>query len=170
MLNIQAEIASLQGDIRRVVSKVLRSSRYFTEDHIEECTQEVIARALIDGAKSFDESRGSAKSHFTTFARCQAINWLGVAHRRFESVQVDSDTDDESAGFVLRDDDNPFAVLVRKQEAARMRRAIEALRPRYRALVDAFLDKGCWYKAAREIGVSQATASRMKVKIVARLR
>lgn len=170
MLNIQAEIAALQSDIRRTVAKVLRTSRWYTDDHVEECTQDVIAKAMSYGVRTFDENRGSLKSHFTMFARNHAINWLTVAHRRFESAPLVTDTDDEGSAFEPRDDNNPFALLVRKQEAQRIRAAIASLQPRYRALIDAFFRTSCWYKAGQEIGVSATTAHRMKMRIVERLR
>jgi hypothetical protein len=48
-----------------------------------------------------------------------------------------------------------------------VRRALECLDDRSRALVDAYLRLGSWIHAAREIGVSVATASRLKAKIIA---
>lgn len=169
MLNIAHEILALIPDIRRTVAKVLRSSRYYTEDHVEECMQEIMSQALDYGARTFDPAKGSAKSHFTCFARTRSINWLADAHRRFEHVVV-SDTDEDSAGFTPVENDSPFAVLVRKQESQRIRAAFAALEPRQRALLEAFERLHCWGKAAKEIGVSAATASRLKAAIATALR
>lgn len=170
MLNIEQVILSLIPDIRRTVAKVLRSSRYYTDDHVEECMQEIMSQAVDYGARTFDASRGSAKSHFTCFAKTRAINWLAHAHRRFEHVAVLADTDEATSGFVPVENDDPFAMLVRKQEASRIRAAFETLEPRQRALLAAFERTLSWGKAAKEIGVSPATASRMKAAIAAALR
>jgi DNA-directed RNA polymerase specialized sigma24 family protein len=171
MLNaLEREIISLIPDIRRTVAKVLRASRFYTEDHIEECMQEIMSQTLDYGARTFDASKGSAKSHFTCFARLRAINWLHMAHRSFEHTTVADDTDDTGSAFVPTEHDDPFALLLRKQEAQRIRAAFNALEPRQRALLEAFERLQCWYKAAKEIGVSGATAHRMKVKIAAALR
>lgn len=171
MLNaIEREILSLIPDIRRTVAKVLRASRYYTEDHIEECMQEIMSQAVDYGARTFDASKGSAKSHFTCFAHSRAINWLSMAHRSFEHSPVAMDTDEESSGFVPTEHDDPFALLVRKQEAQRIRAAFNALEPRQRALLEAFERLHCWGKAAKEIGVSSATASRLKAQIALALR
>lgn len=171
MLNIQREILSLMPDIRRVVSRVLRSSRYYAEDHIDECMQDVMAQAVIYGARTFDASRGTAKAHFTCFAKSRAINWLNRAHRRFETVVVTIDSDDDTGKTEpLQTSETPFAILARKQEAAGIREAFEALQPRHRDLLAAFERTYSWGEAAKEIGVSPATASRMKAAIAAALR
>lgn len=171
MLNaLEHEILTLIPDIRRTVAKVLRASRYYTEDHVEECMQEIMCQALDYAARTFDPSKGSAKAHFTCFAHARAINWLSMAHRSFEHAAVADDTSEDSSVFVPTEHDDPFALLVRKQEAQRIRAAFNALEPRQRALLEAFERLQCWYKAAKEIGVSGATAHRMKVKIAAALR
>lgn len=170
MLNIQREIVSLLPDMRRTVAKVLRSSRYYTDDHIEECLAEIVKQAVDYGATTFDATKGSAKSHFTTFAKCRALNWLHAAHRRFEAVPVMGDDDEGSTPVALHATDDPFALLVRAQEAARIRAAFAALEPRQRALLEAFERTQSWGEAAKEIGVSPATASRMKAAIAAQLR
>jgi len=166
---IQAEVVSLRYQMRRVVGKVLRSSRYFTDDHIEECLGDVMLQALDYGVRTFDPSKGSAKSHFTTFARSRAINWLQTAHRRFEAVSIEAD---ESGAIVdsVEADGDPFVHLVRAYEAARIRAAFATLEEPQRALLAAFERTHNWGKAARAIGVSAATASRMKAKIAEALR
>lgn len=169
---IQNEIVALRPLMRRVVAKVLRSSRYFTDDHIEECLGDIIGQALDYGVRTFDASKGSAKSHFTTFARSRAINWLQTAHRRFESVSIDVSSDDDS-GSVLDSvtvDGDPLILLMRAHEAARIRAAFASLEESQRALLAAFERTHCWGRAAQEIGVSAATASRMKSRIAEALR
>lgn len=170
MLNIHGEILALIPDIRRTVAKVLRASRYYADDHIEECMQEIMSQALDYAARTFDPSKGSAKSHFTCFAKTRAINWLSMAHRSFEHSAVATDTDEEGSAFVPTEHDDPFAVLLRKQEASRIRAAFAALEPRQRALLEAFERTLSWGRAAKEIGVSAATASRMKAQILIALR
>jgi DNA-directed RNA polymerase specialized sigma24 family protein len=170
MLNIESEILSLIPDIRRTVAKVLRASRYYTDDHVEECMQEIMSQALDYAARTFDPNKGSAKSHFTCFAKSRAINWLANAHRRFEHVAVMTDTDDSASGFIPTEHDDPFALLVRKQEAMRIRAAFDALEPRQRALLEAFERTGSWCRAAKECGMSGPGASRMKAKIFAALK
>lgn len=174
MLNTtHQEILGLRTEIRRVVAMVLRSSRYFTDDHVEECMSDVMLQALDYGARTFDPSKGSAKSHFTTFAKNRARNWLQVACRRFEVADQHTTGDDGeivSYAEAVPADGNPALSYATAQELARVRVAIEALEGRERALVDAFLRLGSWMMAARDIGVSPATASRMKTAIVAKLR
>lgn len=170
MLNIEREIISLIPDIRRTVYKVLRASRYYTDDHVEECMQEIMSQALDYAARTFDPSKGSAKSHFTCFAKARAINWLASAHRSFDHVAIATDTEDEGSAFIPMENDDPFAMLMRKQEAARIRAAFDALEPRQRALLEAFERTGSWGRAAKELGMSAPGASRMKAKIFAALR
>lgn len=170
MLNIEHTILALIPDIRRTVAKVLRASRYYADDHVEECMQEIMSQALDYAARTFDPSKGSAKSHFTCFAKSRAINWLASAHRSFEHVVVATDTDDGASGFIPTEHDDPFAALVRKQEAGRIRAAFEALEPPQRALLAAFERTGSWGRAAKELGMSAPGASRMKAKIFAALK
>lgn len=168
---IHREILGLMPNIRRTVAKVLRSSRYYTDDHIEECMGDIVLQIFDYGVRTFDASKGSAKSHFTTFAKQRALNWLHVAHRRFESVPAVDAGDDETTPVQLTDDaPDAFASLVRAREAAQIRAAIAALDEREQALLAAFERSRNWGKAAREIGVSPATASRMKASIAAQLR
>lgn len=170
---LHAQIIGLMPDIRRTVAKVLRNSRYYTDDHVEECQADIMAQILDYGVRTFDETKGSAKSHFTCFAYARALNWLHVAHRRFESVP-DVTTSDEgevtSISANVADTNTPEMMLVRAQDAARIRAAFATLEPRQRALLAAFERLQSWGEAAREIGVSAATASRMKAQIAAQLR
>jgi DNA-directed RNA polymerase specialized sigma24 family protein len=174
MLNTtHQEIVALRHEIRRVVAMVLRSSRYYTDDHVKECMSDVMLQMLDYGARTFDPSKGSAKSHFTTFAKNRARNWLHMACRRFEVADEyttgdDGETASHTAAVAAEGD--PAVALVTAQEIARVRAALESLEGRERDLVDAFLRLGSWLLAAREIGVSPATASRMKAAIVAKLR
>lgn len=166
---IQNEIVALRPLMRRVVAKVLRSSRYFTDDHIDECLGDILIQALDYGVRTFDASKGSAESHFTTFARSRAINWLQMSHRRFESVSIEAD---ESGSIVdsVEVDGDPLVYLMRAHESARIRAAFAKLEESQRALLAAFERTHCWGRAAQEIGVSAATASRMKAKIAESLR
>lgn len=166
---IQAELVSLRPLMRRVVAKVLRSSRYFTDDHIEECLGDVMLQALDYGVRTFDASKGVAKSHFTTFAYSRAINWLQTAHRRFEAVSIEADDTGSIVDSVEADGD-PLIHLLRAYEAARIRAAFAKLEESQRALLAAFERTHNWGRAAEEIGVSAATASRMKAKIAEALR
>jgi RNA polymerase sigma factor (sigma-70 family) len=170
---LHAQILGLMPDIRRTVAKVLRNSRYYTDDHVEECVADIMAQIFDYGVRTFDASKGSAKSHFTCFAYSRALNWLHVAHRRFECVP-DVTTSDEgevtSISANVPATDNPEMLLVRAQEAARIRAAFTSLEPRQRALLAAFERLQSWSKAAEEIGVSAATASRMKAAIASQLR
>ncbi len=176
MLNTQAlhkEIVALMPDIRRTVAKVLRNSRYYTDDHVEDCMGEIMLQIFDYAVRQFDASKGSAKSHFTSFAYARSINWLHAAHRRFENVPDQIVSDEGTATTMsesLPDPGNPFLSLVRAQEASRIRVAFAALEPRQRALVEAFERTLSWSDAAKAIGVSPATASRMKAQIAAQLR
>lgn len=158
------EILALMPAIRAVVAMVLRNSRYYESEHIDECAADIMLVIFDYGIKTFDPSRGSAKSHFTTLAKCRALNWLHVAHRRFDHG---ADADIVEALPAVGD---PFASLARAREAGRIREAFAALEPRQRALLAAFERLHSWGKAAREIGVSAATASRMKAEIAEQLR
>jgi RNA polymerase sigma factor (sigma-70 family) len=164
---IQNEIIALMPLMRRTVAKVLRSSRYYSDSHIEECMGDIMLQAVEYGARTFDPSKGSAKSHFTTFAKSRAINWLQLAHRRFESVSVEADA---SVLDHLTVEADPLMLLMRARESARIRAAFASLEESQRALLAAFERTHCWGKAAEEIGVSAATASRMKAKIADALR
>lgn len=167
------EIVGLRGEIRRVVAMVLRTSRYYTDEHVDECTATVMLQALDYGARTFDPSKGSAKSHFTTFAKNRARNWLHMACRRYEVADEHTVGDDgETASHcdAVAAEGDPQVSLISSQEIARVRVAVRSLEGRERDLVDAFLRLGSWLLAAREIGVSPATASRMKTAIVAKLR
>jgi len=173
MLNTtHQEILGLRNEIRRVVAMVLRTSRYFADDHIEECMSDVMLQAFDYGARTFDPSKGSAKSHFTTFAKHRAKNWLNRACRRFEVADESTTEDGETVSHTasVPADGNPALSLMASQERARVLAAVETLEDRERALVHAFLRLGSWMLAAKEIGVSPATASRMKADIVAKLR
>jgi len=85
-------------------------------------------------------------------------------------VAVLGDTEEGVSGFVPQDTDDPRVMLMRKQEASRIRAAFDALEPRQRDLLAAFERTQSWGKAAQEIGVSAATASRMKAQIALALR
>lgn len=170
MLNTtHREILKLWPEMRRVVASVLRHSRYYGDDHIDECTQEVMRQAFDYGARTFDPSKGSAKSHFTTFAKQRAKNWLGSACRRLE-VADEYTTGDEgetiSHSESVPADGNPALSLFTAETLAKVKEALAALDERSQALVSAYLKSGSWSHAAREIGVSPATASRMKAAIV----
>lgn len=173
MLNTtHREIIELRSDMKRAVASVLRNSRYYSDDDIEECLSEVMLQALDYGARTFDASRGSAKSHFTCFAKQRAKNWLYAGHRRYEVADEVTTDDGETVSHVSQAeavpaDGNPQLSMITEQELARVRRALDTLDERSRALVAAFLRLGSWYHAAREIGVSASTASRMKDKIIA---
>lgn len=176
MLNTQAlhaEILGLMADIRRTVAKVLRNSRYYTDDHVDECMADIMLQIFDYGVRTFDATKGSAKSHFTCFAHARALNWLHVAHRRFETVPDVSTTDEGEVTSISANvpaEGNPEMSLVRAREASAIRAAFASLEPRCRALLDAFERLGSWGEAAKEIGVSAATASRMKASIAASLR
>jgi RNA polymerase sigma factor (sigma-70 family) len=173
MLNTtHTEILKVRPEMRRVVAMVLRSSRFYTDDHVEECLSDVMLQALDYGASTFDASKGSIKSHFTTFAKHRAKNWLARACRRFEVGDESTTEDGEIVSHTasVPADGNPALSLMAAQERARVLAAVETLEDRERSLVHAFLRTGSWMLAAKEIGVSPATASRMKAAIVAKLR
>lgn len=170
---IHREILALLPDVRRTIAKVLRSSRYYTDDHIEECMGDIVLQIFDYGVRTFDASKGSAKSHFTCFAKSRALNWLNTAHRRFEAALPSAcgdEGDTVSPHENIPAEHDTFAMLVRAQEAALIRAAFETLEPRERALLAAFERTHSWGEAAAEIGVSPATASRMKASIALQLR
>lgn len=170
MLSARDEIVRLIPDIRATVARVLRSSRYYTDDHVEQCAADIMVEALDYGARTFDPAKGSAKSHFTCFARRRAINWLSMAHRRFEVSSTVQAEDGESVDLFDRIASDAFLGPLRALESSRIRVALESLNPRQRALLDAYVRHECWSRAAKEIGVSAATASRIKGQIAALLR
>jgi RNA polymerase sigma factor (sigma-70 family) len=169
MLNTtHREILNLWSDMRRVVASVLRNSRYHSDSDIDDCLSEVMLQAFDYGARTFDPSKGNARSHFTCFAKQRAKNWLAAGHRRYEVADEVTTDDGETVSHAeaVPADGNPQLSLLASQEMERVRRALDTLDERSRALVDAFLRLGSWIHAAREIGVSPATASRMKDKII----
>jgi DNA-directed RNA polymerase specialized sigma24 family protein len=170
MLNTtHREILNLRSDMRRVVASVLRTSRYYSDDDIEECLSFVMVQALDYGARTFDPSKGNAKSHFTCFAKQRARNWLYAGHRRYEVADETTNEDGETTSHseAVPADGNPQLTMMTSQNMERVRRALDTLDERSRSLVEAFLRLGSWFHAAREIGVSPATASRMKERIIA---
>jgi len=170
MLNMNAEIVAVMPAMRATVAKVLRSSRYYTDEDLDECMSDVMVQALDYGARTFDPSKGSARSHFTCFAKRRSLNWLSKAHRRFEvsptSVEMDGDTVDQFENVPSETFLDPLRAL----ESSRIRAALATLEPRYRALLEAYVRYQCWSRAAAEIGVSGPTAHRMKLQIAALLR
>lgn len=168
---IHREVLSLLPIIRRTIAKTLRSSRYYTDDHVEECMGDIVVQIFDYAVGKFDPSKGSAKSHFTTFAKQRALNWLALAHRSRETVAPSIDSDDGSPMPVqfVSDEPNAFAQLQRSREAAQIREAFATLEPREQELIEAFSRTHNWGDAAQEIGVSPATASRMRAVIVAKL-
>lgn len=169
MLNINAEIVALIPAIRSTVAKVLRGSRYFTDDHIEQCAADIMVDILDYGVRTFDATQGSARSHFTCFARKRAINWLSMSHRRFEVAPAPVELDGEPVDPLDNVPSETFLDPLRALESSRIRMALESLKPRHRALLEAYVRLQCWSRAAAAIGVSPATASRMKDQIAARL-
>ena len=176
MLNIQelqAQIIAIMPDIRRTIAKVLRSSRYYGEDHIDDCMSEVMIQVLDYGVRSFDPTKGSLKPHFTSFAKMRAINWLSLAFHRFEAAtNVTTDAEGKSASLIdaIETNETPFSLMASAQSSARIRAAIASLKPQQRDLLAAFERTMCWRSAAAEVGMSPAAASRMKAQIVAHLR
>lgn len=172
MLNTtHQEIVSLMPAMRRVVASVLRTSRYNSEDHVEECLADIMLQALDYGARTFDASKGSAKSHFTTFAARRAKNWLHVACRRFEVADEVTTSEGEvvSHSASVPAEGNPLLSLSSSRDKARLVAALEALDGTQRALVEAYVRHGSWLHAARELGMSPVQACRMKKQIVAQL-
>jgi RNA polymerase sigma factor (sigma-70 family) len=173
MLNIHREIIGLMPEIRRTIAKVLRNSRYYADDHVDECMADVMAQICDYGVRTFDASKGAARSHFTCFAKSRAINWLNTAHRRFEVVPDETTGEDGEVHAISANvptDADPLVLILRAEESARVRTAIASLEPRERALLEAFERTHSWSRAAQEIGVSAPTATRMKAKIAAKLR
>jgi len=171
MTELRNEIAALRPEIRRVVSRALRTSRFNKDQYVDECMAHVMACAMDYGARTFDPSKGSVRTHFTTFAFHRARNWLRLAYHRFEVAdEYTRGGETFSHAESVPADGNPELSLVTARERARVFAAIEALETRERDLVKAFLRLGSWLKAANEIGVSPATASRMKTVIIAKLR
>lgn len=168
---IHREVLALLPVIRRTIAKVLRSSRYYTDDHIEECMGDIVVQIFDYAVGKFDPSKGTAKSHFTTFAKGRALNWLDLAHRRFETCapSVDSDDGEPMPVQFVSDELDAFAQLARAREAAQIREAFATLETREQDLIAAFSRTQNWGEAAREIGVSPATASRMRAAIVEKL-
>lgn len=170
MLNMNAEIVALMPAIRATVANVLRSSRYYTDGDVDECMSAVMVQVLDYGVRTFDASKGVARSHFTCFAKRRAINWLSSAHHRFEVSPAPVEVDGESVDPLDSVPSVTFLDPLRALESKRIRMALESMKPRYRALLEAYVRHQCWSRAAAEIGVSPATASRMKDQIAARLR
>jgi DNA-directed RNA polymerase specialized sigma24 family protein len=168
MLNMNTEIVALIPAIRAVIAKTLRSSRYYTDDHIEECLGDILTQALDYGVRTFDPSKGNARSHFTCFARCRALNWLTTKHRRFETAMpLVRDLDGGTLSFAesLPAESDVRLDMVRSQEIERVRAAVASLRPEHRAVAEAFMRTQSWTDAAREVGVSVAMASRTKAAL-----
>lgn len=169
MSDTQKEILSLMPDIRRAVASVLRSTPYSADDDVNDCMGDLMTQLFDYGVRTFDPAKGSAKSHFTCFAVRRAKNWLNEAHRRREVSEYAGTNDDgESVSIFdqIASHDDTFSDLAREQETARIRAAIASLDERSQALIGAFYRHGSWGEAAKEIGISPATASRMKAKII----
>jgi DNA-directed RNA polymerase specialized sigma24 family protein len=170
MLNINTEIVALIPAIKATVAGVLRRSRYFTDDHVEQCAADIMVEILDYGVRTFDAGKGSARSHFTCFAKRRALNWLSMAHRRFEVAPAPVEVDGEPVDPLDSVPSDTFLDPLRALESKRIRMALESMKPRHRALLEAYVRHQCWSRAAAEIGVSPATASRMKDQIAAKLR
>lgn len=173
MLNTtHREILNLMPEMRRVVAGVLRFSRYYTPDDIDECMSFVMVQALDYGTRTFDPAKGSARAHFTCFARSRAKNWLVSSHKRFEVPDEHIGPDGEvcSHAEAIPAEGDPFRAMLANRDASRIRAALAALTERERALVEAFVRLGSWVSAADEIGVSRVKAHRMKVAIIERLK
>lgn len=167
---VHREVLALLPAIRQTIKSVLRKSCFQGADHLDECMSSVMVQIFEYAVRTFDADKGSAYSHFTFFARSRAINWMRLAHHRFETRYPDvADEDGEMVSLVdLTASD--VDVIARHMESKRIRKAIAALRPRQRALLEAFERLGCWSEAGREIGVSAPTASRLKAQIAERLK
>lgn len=170
MLNTtHREILNLWSDMRRVVASVLRNSRYHSDDDVNECLSFVMVQAFDYGARTFDPSKGSARSHFTCFAKQRAKNWLASGHKRYEVADEVTTDDGETVSLAeaVPADGNPELSLFTAREVAAVKRNLEALDERCSALLDAYLRHGSWFHAAKELGISPPTASRLKAKIIA---
>jgi RNA polymerase sigma factor (sigma-70 family) len=164
------EILSLMPAIRRTIKSALRKSCFQGSDHLDECMSSVMVQVFEYAVRTFDADKGSAYSHFTFFARSRAINWMRLAHHRFETRYPDVTDDDGETVSLIDLTASDVDDISRVMESGRIRKAITALRPRQRALLEAFERLGCWSEAGREIGVSAPTASRMKAQIAERLK
>jgi DNA-directed RNA polymerase specialized sigma24 family protein len=171
MLNtkaIHSEILTVLPAMRATVANVLRRSRYSTESDLDECMSRVMVEALDYGVRTFDAGKGSARSHFTCFAKYRAHNWLRLAHHRFESQMPQVVSDDGRSipvAEALPADSDPHLDMVRGQEIAGVRAAVASLKPVHRAVVEAFMRSQSWTDAAREVGVTVAMASRAKAAL-----
>jgi len=176
MLNtaeMNREILSILPALRGTVAKVLRSSRYYTSEDIDECLSDVMVQALDYGARTFDPDKGTARSHFTCFVKRRALNWLTTKHRRFECAMPQVKSDDGgviSFAESLPAESDARLDLVRATEVARVQAAVASLRPVHRAVAEAFMRLNSWTDAAREVGVSVAMASRTKAALAALLK
>jgi RNA polymerase sigma-70 factor (ECF subfamily) len=95
----------------------------------EDVTQEVFL-ALIRDDCGYDPERGTLSGYLFGIARKLSL-------RRLESVRSDVtlEGDDESAPMELAVSEDPVADLTRKEGIEALRRAVQALPPRYREVV-----------------------------------
>lgn len=170
MQSIHNQIVALLPDIKRTVASVLRSSRYASADHVEDCTADILTEMLDYGARTFDETKGSAKSHFTTFAKRRALNWLAMAHRRYASRDGSNGSDESMPNEIDAIPSETFQSPLNALEAKRIRLALASLSAADLALVEAFEATSSWSAAAQAIGVSAPTATRMKQEICKQLK
>jgi DNA-directed RNA polymerase specialized sigma24 family protein len=165
------EIERLLPEIKRTVASTLRGTPYHSEDDIDECFSTVVLEAVDYGARTFDPSKGSAKSHFTCFASRRAKNWLRATSKRRGtfSLSSGSESEDDVTLNVASPACDPLLSLIRQEDGDALMAIVQKFDQRSKDLLLAFMRHGSWSAAASEVGVSIATASRVKTRMMRRL-
>lgn len=169
MNSTSSEIVKNLKNIQMAVRAAMRSTRFFNDQDIEECTSYVMVEMFDYGARTFDASKGSARSHFTCFAFRRAKNWMRSERRRRDFVPVDDLDSSEGGSVYLVADCDPLDDIIRDQDRRGLEKALSSLDEKSKTLIFTYIEHRSWSVAAQAAGVSQATASRMKTKILKKL-
>jgi len=168
MLNtneVAAIYAAHSADITRVCAKYL--GKRFGADHTEEMAQEMALLLITRILPAYEPSKGDLGAFIRQAVANACKNYLALHRNNRHAAPTRGDDGKEIDPVdALACDATPFEAMARADLGA----ALSRLTERQRALVTAYLDLGSWGQAAAAIGVSNATASRIKAEAVDALR
>jgi RNA polymerase sigma factor (sigma-70 family) len=110
------------------------------------------------------DGRGKLSTHALSMVKKRYIGSRTQGAARFESTSADA-----AMAVDMAECPHGISVFERAIEAQNIRAEMEALSDRERALLMAFQESESWGEAGRAIGVSNATVSRMRASIKAKL-